>query len=418
MTFIKNPGQIQAQKLMNNHTHTMIAGGSRSGKSAIIFRQLMLRALKRSSRHLIVRYRFNHARTSLAHDTIPKVMKMCFPGLKFHENKADSYYSIPSVDGGVSEIWLGGTDDKTRLEKVLGNEYSSIWFNECSQIPADAVPLLLTRLAENTGLKLRAFYDENPSGTKSWTNLMFNKGSHANGELHSYDTAFHRINPKDNALNLPPEYLEMLQSLPERQRQRFWEGLYLDDVEGALWTALNIVAAHSLEWTTPVNTVIGVDPAVTDNPDSDEWGIVAASRDDLHQAVVHDDWSGKFSVDTAAQRIVNCYYEFEANYVVAEVNQGGDLVESVIRNIDPTIKVVKVRASKGKYARAEPVAQLYELGRVAHDTKGDLSKLEEEMTTSVFKDLKESPNRIDALVWALYDLCELGTKQPGQWHVG
>jgi len=418
MAFIKNPLQVQAQRLMNKHTHTMLAGGSRSGKSAIIFRQIVLRALTRASRHLIVRYRFNHARTSLAHDTIPKVLKMCFPGIICHENKADSYYSIPSQDGGLSEIWLGGTDDKTRLEKVLGNEYSTLWFNECSQIPPDAVPLLLTRLAENTGHKLRAFYDENPSGTKSWTNLMFNKGQHPNGEPHNYDTEFLRINPKDNARNLPPEYLEMLQSLPLRQRQRFWDGLYLDDIEGALWNAAMIVQAQSLEWTTPIYTVIGVDPAVTNNPLSDEWGIVAASMDDLEQVVIQDDWSGKFSVDTAAQRVVNAYHEFEANAVVAEINQGGDLVESVIRNIDPTIKVIKVSASKSKFARAEPVSQLYELGKVAHSSKGDLAKLEEEMTTSVFKDLKESPNRIDALVWAVFELYQLGEKQPGRWHVG
>ena len=196
------------------------------------------------------------------------------------------------------------------------------------------------------------------------------------------------------------------------------DGLYLDDIEGALWTAEMIVAANALEYSTPIITYIGVDPAVTNNPDSDEWGIVPVSMDDLEQLIVHDDWSGKFSVDTAAQRIVNCYHEFEANAVVAEVNQGGDLVESVIRNIDPTIKVIKVHASKGKFARAEPVSQLYELGKVAHVSSADLSKLEEEMTTSVFKDLKESPNRIDALVWAIYVLCDLGVKQPGRWHVG
>ena len=150
----------------------------------------------------------------------------------------------------------------------------------------------------------------------------------------------------------------------------------------------------------PIETVIAVDPAVTSNENSDLTGIVACSRDDLGDGIVHDDWSIKATPEDWAQRAVNMYYLYEANCIVAEVNQGGDLVESVIKNIDRSIKVVKVRASKGKFARAEPVAQLYgNQNKISHEM--DMRDLQSELTQYVPYLSKKSPDRLDALVWGL-----------------
>ena len=103
-----------------------------------------------------------------------------------------------------------------------------------------------------------------------------------------------------------------------------------------------------------------------------------------------------------AEKAVSLYHFYEANDIVAEVNQGGDLVETIIHSIDDTIKVVKVRASQGKVARAEPVSALYEQRRIQH--RGTFPQLEDEMCMFVPGELKESPNRVDALVWGITHL--------------
>ena len=126
--FVKTPKQCEAVRLMGDDPkYTLLYGGSRSGKSFIIIRQIIIRALKEAgSRHLIVRFAFNHAKQSLWHDTIPKVLALCFPGVKPVLNKSDWFIEFPNK----SQIWVGGLDDKERTEKVLGNEYCTIFVNE------------------------------------------------------------------------------------------------------------------------------------------------------------------------------------------------------------------------------------------------------------------------------------------------
>lgn len=410
LPFKKTAKQIDVCTALNAHEHTLVYGGSRSGKTTIIIRNIILRALKRPSRHLVARFRFNHAKMSLWYDTIPKVMRMCFPGVRYKENKSDWFITLflgadpETGEERESQIWLGGVDDKDRVEKILGNEYSSIFLNECSQIEYEAVTMLRTRLAENSGLKLRFYYDCNPPGKKHWTYVefveRFTPGTKEPSTLEN--TTYLLLNPGDNEANLPEAYLRILKGLPKRQRERFLEGLFLSDIEGALWRDMEISDAVAKVHGQVTRTVIAIDPAVTNNPDSDETGIVAVSLDEFGDGIVHDDWTIKASTQTWAIRAVNMYYHYNANFIIAETNQGGDLVVDAIKNVDPKIKVKKVHASKGKFARAEPVQQLYELGRISHERH--FLELEAEMTEWVPMDTKESPNRIDALVWGLTHL--------------
>jgi phage terminase large subunit-like protein len=403
MPFVKTERQIKACELLNSHRHCLLFGGSRSGKTTIIIRNIILRAIKRPSRHLIVRHVFNHAKLSLWLDTIPKVLDLCFPGLPVKLNKTDYFIELPTVCGRTSQIFVGGISDRERIEKVLGNEYSTVYCNECSQIAYEAISILRTRLAENTGLPLRFYYDCNPSGKKHWSYQEFIEKWHpGTKETTSIDSAYLLLNPLDNAINLSPAYIEELEALPLRQRQRFLEGLYLSDVEGALWTDAMISAAKSREHSEIIKTIVAVDPSVSHNPDSDECGIVVCSKDDMNCGVVEEDLSGKYSTKVWAQRSVNAYHTYNANAIVAEVNQGGDLVEDAIKAVDPTVKVIKVRASKGKFARAEPITVFYEQNQISH--KKQMPDLESEMTEWVPENTKESPNRIDALVWGLTEL--------------
>lgn len=412
--FKKTDKQKDLTALQILHTFTMAYGGSRSGKTFLALRNIIIRACKVKSRHLVARFRFNHVKQSVVMDTLPKVMDICFPNLPKLDsmlNKSDWFMKLPNG----SEIWFGGLDDKERVDKILGNEYSTIFLNECSQMSWDAVTTVMSRLAENVGLVNKMWFDCNPVGQKHWTYTVFKLGQDPDtGEpIDGYELYGNiLINPIDNLENLPAHYIKMLKSLPKRKRQRFLEGKFLKDVEGALWTDDMVESAKARKFSEVIKTVIAIDPSVSHNPTSDECGIVVCSMDENRDGVVHADLSGKFTTKTWAQRAVNAYNDYNANCIVAEVNQGGDLVVDAIQNLDSTIKVVKVHASKGKFARAEPISMLYEQNRISHEK--EMLELEGEMTEWVPMNTKESPNRIDALVWGLTYLI----KPKPQIHIG
>src|SRR5260221_729289 len=113
------------------------------------------------------------ARSSIWLDTLPKVARSCYPGLPLKDHRQDGYLSLPND----SQIWVGGLDDKDRTEKILGQEFISLYFNECSQIPYGSVQIALTRLAQSIpGLRQRAYYDLNPVGKGHWTHRLFVQG--------------------------------------------------------------------------------------------------------------------------------------------------------------------------------------------------------------------------------------------------
>ena len=140
------PAQEKAMEVMvSDATHVALGGGSRSGKTFLLVRAVLIRALKcPDSRHVIFRFRFNSVKTYIIKDTLPKVLKLCFPmlpSLSSMLDKTDWYVTLPNG----SEIWFGGLDDKERVEKILGGEYATIYFNECSQIPWGSIVMALTR---------------------------------------------------------------------------------------------------------------------------------------------------------------------------------------------------------------------------------------------------------------------------------
>lgn len=401
-SFVRTAKQKEACKVLSLSTFSMLYGGSRSGKSFIIIRAMIVRAMRVKSRHLIIRFCFNHAKTSIWHDTLPKVIDLCFPLLKPHLkfNNTDLFITFPNE----SQLWIGGIDDKERVEKILGTEYSTIFCNESSQVSYGAVQILMTRLAEKNELKKRFWFDANPPTKKHWTYQLFiEKKDPESGEAKSEDDYnFLLMNPSDNVQNISTEYMDMLQGQSKRYRDRFLHGLFLTDVIGALWTQTDIEAAKIKEHGAAKITVVAVDPAVTNNKNSDETGIIVISIDANGVGIVEADYTIKSSPNGWATVVVNAFHKHEANYVVAETNQGGDLVSTIIHSIDRSIKIKTVHASKGKFARAEPVAALYEQGKMAH-CEG-LELLENEMCEWVSMQSTESPNRIDALVWGVVAL--------------
>src|SRR5262245_10116507 len=262
-SFVPTPKQQEAELLLDGPaTHVLLYGGSRSGKTALICRKIVQRAMRApGSRHLIARFRFNHVIQSIWHDTLPKVMATCFPGLECKQDKASFFWELPNG----SQIWFGGLDDRERTEKVLGNEYSTLLLNECSQIGLAARNTVITRLAQNVGLKLLAAYDENPPISTHWSHRLFIEKREAAppyGKLKNPDAyAALRLNPIDNATNLPATYLEELQALPARERLRFWAGEWGDIGENALWSHELIETHRKTKRPDLQRIVVGVDPS-------------------------------------------------------------------------------------------------------------------------------------------------------------
>lgn len=404
--FKKTPAQRKALRLLTGPSrYVLLFGGSRSGKTFILVYAVLVRALRAAgSRHAILRLHGNSVRQSVLLDTLPKVAKLAFPGLKFKESRQDQFVRLPNH----SEIWFGGVDGEERVDKILGKEFATIYFNECSEISFDAVNTVLTRLAQRTPLRNRAYFDCNPSGKSHWSYKLFvEKRDPVSGLALPFpqNYASMQLNPAENRENLPEGYLEeTLAGLSERQKQRFLEGRWLDDFSGALWTPEMIERDRTDRLPEEFERiVVGVDPAVSSGSEADETGIVTVGRDRNRHFYVLSDASMAGRPTEWARRVIAEYHRFRADRVAGEVNNGGELIETVLRSVDADVSFRAVRAMRGKIERAEPVAALYEQRRVHH--LGRFPVLEEQMTT--FRpESGDSPDRLDALVWAVTTLME------------
>jgi hypothetical protein len=396
-------------------THVGLGGGSRSGKTFLFVRAIILRALKApNSRHAMFRFRFNSIKASIVYDTLPKVMELCFPGLmeRCELNKTDWFLKFPHG----SEIWFGGLDDKERTEKVLGQEYATVYFNECSQIPYSSVILALTRLAQKTEtLRTKAYYDFNPPSKQHWTYKRFIKKVNPDtnqAEQRPNNYQFRLINPADNVENLDPEYLDMLDSLPEKARNRFLLGKFADDTDGALWTVESFAKGRRLgraEEKIPdfLRIVVAIDPSGCSGPEdlrSDEIGIAVTALGTDGHGYLLEDLSGRYAPNEWGKVATDAYVRHSADRIVAERNYGGAMVEAVVRASNSAVSYVDVTASRGKVVRAEPISALYEQGKIHHI--GYFPDIEDQlcgMSVSGYTGLR-SPDRADALIWGFTDL--------------
>jgi phage terminase large subunit-like protein len=211
----------------------------------------------------------------------------------------------------------------------------------------------------------------------------------------------------DNAANLSQAALQELRARYEGTRLGRQElyGEVLEDVEGALWS-LNSIETTRIDDTPELRRiVVAVDPAVTSGPDSDETGIVVAGLGYDGRGYVLADRSTRDTPLGWAKRVIAAFEEFQADRIVAEKNQGGDLVEMNLKQVSPAIPYKGITAKQGKRLRAEPIAALYEQGRISH--VGNFPQLEQQMTEWV-PDSGTSPDRLDALVHALTELGFMG----------
>lgn len=403
-------------------THMMLYGGSRSGKTFLHTRNIVLRALKAAnSHHAILRFRFNHLKASIILGTFPKVMKLCFPGVDYVLSKTDWFVQFPNL----SELWFGGLDDKERTEKILGQEYSTLLFNESSQIPKGARDTAITRLAElaetrtmvdgleEVGiLQPRAYYDCNPPNKNHWTYLEFIKGVDPETKKplpNPEDYAWFKMNPQDNEENLTSNYVTTLGQLSARMRKRFLMGEFADATPNALFNDETIDKWRVIDGEVPefVRVVVGVDPSGSgddDNADADAIGTVVGALGTDGNAYLLEDVTVKAGPGVWGKNATNAYERHEADVIVGEVNYGGAMVKFVIQAARKGTPYKAVTASRGKVVRAEPFSALYEQGKIRH--VGVFSALEDEITAFSTNGYTgpNSPNRADAWFWVLAEL--------------
>lgn len=406
--------QEEQRRLMASPaTHIMAFGGSRSGKTFGFVRAIVARAARAAgSRHLLARHRLSHVMQSIWHDTLPAVMGKCYPDIVLKSDKTAGVQYLPNG----SELWFGGLDDRERVEKILGTEYSTIFVNEASQVSLTARNMLATRLAQSSGLALKFYLDMNPSHRQHWAHKLFVEHRQAvppYAPLPNPDAyAALLMNPADNAANLPATYLNELQALPPRERLRFWEGRWGDNSEHALWSFETIEAGRVTAAPEGLQrVVVAVDPSGTKGAEderSDHIGVVVVGLGLDGHAYVLEDASCKAPPHVWGNVVANCFSRHDADVVVAEINFGGAMVQHVVAEAASKnslrIPYKEVRASRGKVVRAEPVAALYADGKVHH--VGAFAALEDELTSFTTHGYMgdRSPDRADALIWALSEL--------------
>ena len=418
-TYRANPGQekMQAKLRLAALIYLLTISGSRAGKTFEFVRTIVTRALLApNSRHVIIRKHFAQAKKYIWLDTLPAVISICYPELKgnIDENKSDFYYKLPNG----SEIWVGGLDNKDRADKILGGEYNTIYFNECSEISWDSASIALTRLAKKvnkingSALVNKAYFDCNPPNKNHWVYKLFIEKIDPETRTplkipDKYDVV--KIHPVDNLENLSEDYISALEDLTGDKRKRFYDGEFQDNIKGALWDMdmINKSRVHSLPEL--IKITVPIDPATTSTEDSDETGIMVTGKDARGHYYVIDDISGYYTPNGWAGKAISAYKKYRADRIIGEANNGGDMIETVLKNIDQNLSYKKVWASRGKITRAEPVAALYEVGKVHHIR--EFIDLEYEMTTYTGKPGEKSPNRLDALVWGISSLMDEKEKQ-------
>lgn len=408
--------QIEAKKEIIDFPLFMLFGGSRSGKTFLAVYVICLRALKAGgSRHAILRFRFNAVKASIIYDTFPKVMLLCFPGIAYNLSKSDWYVRFENG----SEIWFGGLDDKERTEKILGQEYATIYLNECSQIKHESVGLVKTRLAQNckqddgVDLELRMLFDCNPPDKNHWTYKIFVQNVDPDTKKPLPNIEDHgsiQMNPAHNLDNLPAAYLKTLENLPAHLRRRFLEGEFKDSNPNGIFQEAWLDRWReddSANLPELVRIVVGVDPSGSDddnNEGNDAIGIYVAGLGTNGVAYLIEDATVKAGPATWGKMAVSAYKRHDADIMVGEQNFGGAMVKFVIKSTDVNTNYKIVNASRGKTQRAEPFSPLFKDGRIR--IVGRQTELEEELggfSTHGYTGAK-SPNVADAAFWCLAEL--------------
>jgi predicted phage terminase large subunit-like protein len=292
------------------------------------------------------------------------------------------------TNGTIYRLFSGDKPDGAR-----GYQFHRAWFDELAKYRYAREAWTQIQLGLRLGDDPRSIVTTTPQPVAIIKELMGLSSTHVT-----------RGSTFDNIANLAAPFITEVRARYEGTRIGRQElyGEYLDDVPGALWTRDMVDEAHITEAPELARVVVAIDPAMTSGEDADETGIVVAGKGVDGRAYVLSDATCRLTPDGWARRAVEAYHTFKADRIVAEVNNGGEMVQYTLRTVGGNVPYKKLHASRGKRVRAEPIAALYEQGRVSH--VGSFPELEDQMCTFVPDEVSFSPDRVDALVWALTEL--------------
>src|SRR6056297_795575 len=339
-------------------------------------------------------------------------LSVCWSGDKTYKGKEMGYPEWSPTKRTLT--WANGAKvefySAEEPERLRGPQFSAAWCDELAAWNKDQDTWDMLQFCLRLGKHPRVCVTTTPKSTALVRRLVKDPMTHI-----TTGSTF------DNAANLADTYIQAVKDQYEGTRLGRQE-LYaevLTENEGALWTADMIDACQVSRDDVPelIRKVVAVDPAVSSNVESDSTGMVVAGIDINGKAYVLGDYTLKASPETWANKAVELYHEFECARIVYESNQGKDLIPSLFKTVDPNLPLRGVHASTAKIARAEPVSALYEQGKLYHirnpeDADASLTELETQMTTYEPLGKHKSPDRYDALVWALTDLMLKGFAKP------
>ena len=321
-------------------------------------------------------------------------------GINYYWSAQKKYMELPDSGGYIDfrsadrpENWEGFGYDKIILNEagiILKNDY----------LYTNAV---LPMLMDSPGSKLFAIGTPKGKVTKEnkehrffsmYKKAMSGDPSYEVHQFSSYDNPFLRNS------DVKELEAEMQNMNPQMVRQEIY-GEFVDGAAGELWDEVIIERQRIKVAPSFTRVTVNIDPAISSNAESDETGITVTGKDAQGNGYVLDDESGKYSPEQWASIAIKLASKWDADCIVAEKNQGGDMVESVLKSAGCRYRVKLVTATKGKFVRAEPIYALYEQGKIFH--VGYLPKLESQMC-SFTSDLKNSPDRVDSLVWGFTEL--------------
>nr|WP_244404061.1 terminase family protein [Pelagibacterium halotolerans] len=291
-----------------------------------------------------------------------------------------------------AEAWLMPANDP---ERFRGPQFAAAWCDELAKWPKAEGAWDMLQFGLRIGARPRQMVTTTPKPTRLLKRLMADP-----------NTVVTRMKTRANRDNLAPAFLEAIVARYNETvlgRQEL-DGEMVEEMPGALWNRSQIEAGRIADVPGLTRIVVAVDPPVTGGKNSDACGIIVAGRSGDEAVVLADRTVQGVTPVGWARVAIAAFHEFDADTILAEVNQGGDLVKNLMHQVDASVPVLEARANRGKWVRAEPVAALYAQGRVRH--AGMFTELEDELCAFGPDGLAEghSPDRLDALVWAVTEL--------------
>lgn len=393
--------KIYTPLIVNKTRYFLITGGRGSGKSYTVNTILCLLMLEENQRILFLRQTLTSAYISIIPEFQEKIEVLGLSHL-FHITKTEIICESTNSAILFRGIQTGSKNNTANLKSLQG--INTLVIDEAEEVVDEDAFDRIDLSVRQKGLQNRVILIMNPSHTKHWVYKRFFESEGIKGGFIGIkeDCTYIHTTYKDNLENLDNGFIKQVESLKEKNIKKYNHvvlGEWSDgDSDHALWSTDLIDSLRVREAPIFKRIVVAIDPAVTSKDTSDETGLIVAGLSHDDHLYVLEDASGIYAPKKWCEKAIYLYNKWKADRIIGEVNNGGDLIETVLRTIDRNIPYKSVHATRDKLTRAEPIAAIYEQGKAHH--VGIFASLEFEQTTWEAKKGDKSPNRIDALVWA------------------